>query len=150
MKFEHLRRLVEYLYCGKTKIKASELDDFFLAVKRYKILGLNDSSTESPASSVQCSMVYEFQSDEDDGANDDDKDEHNETGAPGQHAMKQNKRKNDEIQNGSSSHLAVQKSNPNMSKRACTLAQQPKNGNGSQQLSMAGNSSDNRSALNGK
>lgn len=132
MKFEHLRRLVEYLYCGKTKLNASELDDFFLAVKRYKILGLNESSGAPSASNVQCSMVYELQSGDDNGenANDDDDDgndenEHNQTDKPAQHEKQRNKRKIDEIdQNESDLQWASRKSIPNVSKRACALPEQ--------------------------
>lgn len=140
IKFEHLRRLVEYLYCGKTKIKASELDEFFLAVKRFKILGLSDLPIEAQntnrtphkpsVSGVHCSMTYELSS------CDDDDDEHNQTGEPGQHGTK---RKINENQNKSFSQLrkASRKSIPNISTRTCTLPEQPVNGNGSQQPPMA-------------
>lgn len=122
MKYEHLCRLVEYLYCGKTKIKASELDEFFLATKRYKILGLNESPIQAPSKSrtphessvsdVQCSMTIELPWG---SSNDDNDDEHNRTDKPGQHGSK---RKIDENQNESSLKLGKtsRKSIPNMSK----------------------------------
>lgn len=133
MKFEHLRQMVEYLYCGKTKLNARELDEFFLAVKRYKILGLYESSNEA-LNDDQCSMVYEFPSDdddEDDDDNDDGKNDHNRTGEREQNGMKQNKRKIDE--NESSSQFISPNSIPNTSKRACALPRQSKYGNGLQQ-----------------
>lgn len=131
MKFEHLRQLVEYIYCGKTKLNVSELDEFFLACKRYKILGLNESSAnESSASNGQHSMVYELPSGDDN--NGDDKSEHNQTGQPNQQGTQQNKRKIDKNSNESFLQLASRKSMPNVSKRAHVMPQQqqPIIGNG--------------------
>lgn len=125
--------LVEYLYTGKTKINASEIDEFFLTVKRFNILGLNDfsptgassntnnTSNESETCDVHCSMTYELPSDEnDEGEND-------QTGQNG----RGKKRKIDGNVNASSSQLdeTLQNSASNMSKRACTLPQQAINGN---------------------
>lgn len=151
MTFEHLRRLIEYMYCGKTKLNASELDDFFLAAKRYKVLGLNDAETSNAnvmsEASVQCSMVFEFVSGEDGGeASDDNKDTQN---GSGQYGLNRNKRKSDENESDSSSQVPSRKSIPNKSKRACPWAgaplQQPTNGNDTQQMPVVVKSPANRS-----
>lgn len=40
IRFEHMKRIVQYLYTGKTQIRTDELDEFFRVAKQLEILGL--------------------------------------------------------------------------------------------------------------
>lgn len=121
--------MLEYMYTGKTEIEPLELDEFFLAVKRFQILGLinnasieesntNNTTHDRSGTGVNCSMTYELASDNDeDGV----ENENNQTLNHG------TKRKFDNNQNEplhpSSLDETPRKSIPNVSKhtRTCTL-----------------------------
>lgn len=40
IRFEHMKRIVQYLYTGKTQIRSDELEEFFRVAKQLEILGL--------------------------------------------------------------------------------------------------------------
>lgn len=102
IKYEHLYRLVEYLYTGKTQIDGQEVDQFFLAVKRFNILGLIDFSSirTQNANSMAQEAPPEQQSDNDDM--DDSYEEDLDNKQTEQHETNPLKRKSDEHQNGAS------------------------------------------------
>lgn len=130
IKHEHLCRLVEYLYCGKTKVAAGELNEFFLSVRKFKILGLHEPSNTNnlpvgpTVPRAHRSLTHE--SDDDDDVDVDvDENEHNQSGKPGQHGTKRKIVENP--------NETPRKSIQNMPKHTSTLSQQPVNGNGTQQ-----------------
>lgn len=110
IKYEHLCLLVNYLYTGKTQIKANQLDEFFSSIKQFKILGINDfASNEVPnannkpttasASDFRCSLSFELS----DTVGDDDDQEVAANNRTGQSGANRLKRTIDENQNGSGS-----------------------------------------------
>lgn len=141
VKYEHLCRLVEYLYCGKTQVAASELNEFFLSVKKYNILGLYEPST--PYRFPRGPSMFRAQRSLDDGDDDVVEIVQSQTGPP---EHRGNKRK---IVESPSKSLDErwQESIRNVSKRTCSplSPQSIVDDDGTQRLPLVNNSPTNRS-----
>lgn len=140
IKYEHLCRLVEYLYSGTTKVAASELDEFFLSIKKFKILGLhepqNTNNFPRGPSVFRANRSVVHGSDDDDDVVVIDESGLNQAGHPEPHGTK---RKTAENLNESASQLGEtsRKSIQTMPKRTCEVSQQPLTENGTQQPPIA-------------
>lgn len=69
IKYEHLQKIVEYLYTGEIKVQSTEVEEFLLIVKKLKIIGLYEqtesdklSDSASNVSEPSLSVVYELDS----------------------------------------------------------------------------------------
>lgn len=69
IKYEHLQKIVEYLYTGEIKVQSTEIEEFLSIAKKLKIIGLYEqtesdklSDSVSNISAPSLSVVYELDS----------------------------------------------------------------------------------------
>lgn len=62
IRFEQIIRIVQYLYTGRTQVRADELDEFFQVAKRWEILGLYHETDDVSVSALYTPDTSNFNS----------------------------------------------------------------------------------------
>lgn len=101
MKFDHMQKILEYLYTGETRVNSNEIEEFLRTANKLKIVGLyhgieSDDETESVANIPVCppaSVVYEL------GSGNEESESESESENDQQFAAKEGSKRKDRDQN---------------------------------------------------